>query len=528
MDTTAFVSTAAGIGRLGCLWFFGLLALAGWFFPHPAEAQLSPENVLVLYNAADAESHQVASYYAGKRPGVQLLGLTGVTTAEQVTADYYLANIRPQILAALDDSIDVIVTTKGLPLRIKVSQSRPTGTYTDPFGVVRSVTSANWRPYSSLESELTRIDTISTWQQMGDQTTFTAPAPVRTINPFYSASTDFSFQQFGVRLSSRLDGFSVNDVQGMIDRAQRAFISAGSATDPFHFVIDDDPNAAGSTADQMEALRDDVLAPRGLPYTYDGTDAFIQDPAVAHPGAVQVIGYVTHGTHGGAPSDYLVDPVDGIHFQPANGAVFHSWESYNAITFDPDVSHSQGLAAEWIQRGGTAALGHVAEPYVGTYTVSREDILFDRLLSGMNWVEAAWSSTFQLSYVNTVVGDPLMQYRVWVPGDLTFDGIVNMADFIVMQQHWLQSAAFAQGDLTGDGYVNVADFMVMQQHWLQTCDGAGQGSGMSSTIILDPLTGEPEMVTVPEPTSWVLLGGAALTLLTTQRCRLRRSQRTKA
>jgi hypothetical protein len=37
--------------------------------------------------------------------------------------------------------------------------------------------------------------------------------------------------------------------------------------------------------------------------------------------------------------------------------------------------------------------------------------MFKMLLSGYTWAEAAWSSMQQLSYVNTVVGDPLMTWK---------------------------------------------------------------------------------------------------------------------
>ena len=200
MDISAFSSTCVVCARFGCRWFGILLLPYSLIFSQPAaRGQFSSDNVLVVYNADDTASQQIASYYAQQRPGVQLLGLTGVTTDEQVSADYYLDTIRPQIMPALDDTIDVVVTTKGLPLRIKVNQSNP-GTYTDPFGVTRTVSSGDWRPYSSLESELARIDTISTWQQMGDQTTFMAPSPKLAMNPYFNRSTDFSFQQLTYRL----------------------------------------------------------------------------------------------------------------------------------------------------------------------------------------------------------------------------------------------------------------------------------------------------------------------------------------
>jgi uncharacterized protein (TIGR03790 family) len=466
------------------------------------DAALSPTNVLVVYNAGDTDSAEIPNYYAEKRPGVRLLGLTGVTTAEEVTANYYLTQIRPQILSALDASTDVIVTTKGLPLRIKVEQTNPK-TYTDPFGVSRPIGSWSWKRFSSLESELTRIDSVSTWQQMGDQTTSLNPAPMEAVNPYYWERTDFTHEQYGMRLTSRLDGYTVDDVRGMIDRAGNAYVDLGITNNPFHFVVDDDPNAAGSSADNMERLRDSVLQPRGLSYTYDGSDNFVQSPSVANPDSAIVLGYVSHGVHGGSPAGYLANPDNGIQFELANGAVFASWESYNAQTFTAGVSHSQGLVAEWIARGGTAGLGHVAEPLATSNTVAREDAVFNRLLNGMAWVEAAWSSTNQLSYVNTVVGDPLMRFQTWVAGDLTLDGAVNAADLSHMQESWLQPGGFRNGDINGDGLINSDDFDILQQNWLMTSSGL-PASGRT-TVMLDRRSGMPVMVYIPEPGSGLLL-----------------------
>jgi uncharacterized protein (TIGR03790 family) len=497
MGILAFVSMRARSAGPGRWWIAGLLLVACGLFPLAAQGSLAPGNVLVLYNADDPDSVAIADYYAQKRPGVRLHALKGITSAEEVSASYYLSEIRPQILPALDASTDVIVTTKGLPLRIRVEYGNPK-TYVDPGGIGRNVGSWSWRRFSSLESELTRIDSISTWQQMGDQTTSLTPDPIQAVNPYYWHRTDFSYQQFGMRLTSRLDGFTVGDVRGMIDRAGNAYVDLGTSNNPFHFVVDDDANAAGSSADNMERLRDTVLEPRGLPYTYDGGDAFVQTPATANPKSAVVIGYVTHGVHGGAPFGYLSDADNGIQFELANGAVFASWESYNAQTFEAGVDHSQGLVAEWIARGGTAGLGHVAEPYATSTTVAREDAVFNRLLNGMTWVEAAWSSTNQLSYVNTVVGDPLMRFRTWVPGDVNLDGIVSSPDLARILTSLWRPGTYFNGDLNGDAFVNSADLNILLQNWMKTASAIPGSPTQSTATTLGSRS-------VPEPGPGALL-----------------------
>jgi hypothetical protein len=473
---------------------------------------LGPSNVLVLYNADDGpsgEGYQIAQYYQQKRPGVHLVGLTGIdaiysgTDTTCVSADNYLSVIRPQVLSAIggiSDSIDVIVTTKGLPLKLDAGATPPSG-----------MSSYNWRRYSSLESELTRIDSIDSRFEMGDQFILTGfPAMDTTLgnNPYYNTGAPFnraSPTDGGIRLTSRLDGYSVDTVQAAINRAQKAFIVPLSYGPMI--VIDDDPTAGedqmASTglgpgpglkpvADTWQQTAEAVLAQSlnrpGYTFStpfgrYDNTN----DALVTAPGAV--IGYVSHGTNdgsGGLATGYIQSQ---LQFQLANGAVFQSHESYNAASFDPGYSQSQGLIAQWLEIGGTAGLGHVTEPYNGADNVANEDLLYQMLLpaaggapgqAGLTFVEAAWNATRQLSYVNTVVGDPLMQFRVWLPGDANLDGSVGSSDYLAWLRGTTGQVDWTHGDFNGDGGIGVADYLIWR--------GGGQLAGGGALV----LTAVPE------------------------------------
>jgi uncharacterized protein (TIGR03790 family) len=286
--------------------------------------EIGPDNVLVLYNQASPEGTQIANYYAQTHPGVHLLALSGIGTAETISADSYLSAIRPQVLSALTPSIDLIVTTKGLPLRISEMSHANPGAYTDPAGVRRTVLSSCWKPYSSLESELTRIDTISTGQQMGDQTllSFTGLS-LPAVNPYYKSAAPFDFGDYRMRLTARLDGFTVPDVEDSIDRAQRAFIMESARW----FVLDNDPTAAAASTSLMRKLRSSVLAPRGQDCAYDNTAAAL----TSAPGPV--IGYVSYGTNNGSGALRPGYVGGQLQFGLADGAVFQTYESYNAYSF---------------------------------------------------------------------------------------------------------------------------------------------------------------------------------------------------
>ncbi len=417
----------------------------------------------MLYNNDSPDGLQIANHYAQTHPGVTLLGLNGVSTDEQITQAHYLDVIRPQVLAGLSYEIDVIVTTKGLPLRIENTSPNP-GTYPEWRGDLLGVGLLDdwWEPYSSLESELTRIDLIDSDDMMGDQAEFMSPPnfPFATVhhaaNPYYQADASFDRDTVGyegMRLASRLDGFSVNDVIASIDRAQMAFHLPSNQL----VIADDDPSAPANNVDRMPALVSDVLEVSGQSYVFDSSTADILDAPLP------VLGYVGHGSHA-AGSGYI----EHLKFDITNGAVFHTWESFNAYSFEKGQNQfGQGLIAEWLEIGGTAALGHVQEPGASAANVANEDILWDMLLQGHTFAEAAWAATPQLSFVNTVVGDPLMRLMDWVPGDITLDGKIGLQDLNVILQQWNQNvtSGIYQGDVTGNGFVGLDDLDVVLFNW---------------------------------------------------------------
>lgn len=426
---------------------------------------LSSSEVLVIYNSASADGAQIASYYAQAYPGVQVLSLQNVPTTEQIPWDVYLNDIRPQVLSALSDSIDCIVTTRGLPLRIDNPPTTPL---------------PGWKRFSSLESELTRVDTIDSRTAMGDQGFFN---PL-IANPYAGQDGPFDHDSYGTRLVTRLDGFSAADVMAGIDRARRAVIGRPG----IQFVVDDHPDRT----DNMEKLRDNVLVPRGVEHIYDGTDAFVRQASGP------VLGYVSHGVHGGVSERYIRDPSYGLAFPFAPGAVFHTWESFNAYTFqgsnDVPSPMWQGLVAQWIARGGSAGVGNVQEPTANPFNVTNEDLLFEKLLDGFTWAEAVWYATPQLSYVNTAVGDPLMAWRQWLPGDYDLDHDVDMFDLAAVKVAY-GKAAGEDGydfwaDMDADGDVDMFDLAEVK-----FCYTGSGGGGL-----------------VPEPAvlSLLALGAAAL------------------
>ncbi len=478
-------------------------------------------NVLVLYNKASKTSSYIAQFYSSVHPGVRLLGLYGLSTSETISSRDYLNIVRPQVLGALDSSIDVIVTTKGLPLRIDNGAYANPGNYVDPFGTQRTVFPSTWKRYSSLESELTRVDTFSTPEQLGDQTWwYTAGVdqqPHPASNPYFRSDASFSYDDYGIRLTSRLDGFSDFDVALSIRRAQSAFVGSDQNPEgPSHFVFDDNPP---TSYDRLSQAANDVLGPRGLPVTYDDTSGFVGDA----PGPV--LGYVGWGRNQSAtPLNYISNKSTGLKFSIANGGVFQSWESYNAYTFDPakPVPSGQGSLAQWIGRGGTAGVGHVEEPYASSANVANTDVMFQMLLDGYTWAEAAWAATPQLSYVNTVVGDPLMVWRTLIPGDVDRNGIVDSADVqavVYSSPNWGKTgkpggSMWTSGDVNCDGVVDFLDWVVVKRHFGQTSDWWDGAATVGDTyqLLLPGGLSSGDLAAIPEPSSFALAIGGLLAI----------------
>jgi uncharacterized protein (TIGR03790 family) len=472
------------------------------------QGAIGASNVLVLYNQASPDGIAIANYYAQNHPGVQLLGLSNIPAGEEISASEYLNTIRPQILPALSSSIDVVVTTKGLPLRIVNSATGPTS-YKDPFNITRSIPAGSWKQYSSLESELTRIDAVSTLNQMGDNcfvsSTGKPTFPQPSSNPYYQSSTrtsaDFHYANYynassyngnvygGMRLTSRLDGYSVADVNASIDRAKHAVVLPQIS----QIVVDDDP--ASNLVDQMATLKG-ILTTRSQPCVYDNTTNALTTTINS------ILGYVSHGVHAGLPADYITSQ---LQFALAPGAVFETHESFNAYSFQTGGNTmGQGQLGQWLAVGGTVGVGNVQEPQAGMNYEPNEDKIFKMLLDGKTWAEAAWSSIRQLSYVNTVVGDPLMTWKQIIPGDINMDDIVDISDLAIMGANWDLSgqaggAMWGEGDLNADGIVDVSDLSILGANWGNTAQSGLTGG---SAVHAQPAV---RFAAVPEPSMVNLL-----------------------
>ena len=351
-----------------------------------AQAQTGA-NVLVVYNDAVPGSARIAERYAERRevPAEQRLRVTTVTT-DEITRPDFERQIQAPIADWLQrhqaqDRILYIVLTKGMPLRIGGTIGRS--------GTIASV-----------DSELTLL-----YRRMTGA--FVLPTG-SVVNPYFPASGTaegaprFSHALGDVYLVTRLDGFTVEDALGLIDRAAAPAKDGRILLDQ-RAGLGDVPN--GWLAAAAKALE---AAGFGERVTLESTSRVLD-----HQDGV--LGYYSWGSNDPAQTGRRPD----LTFVP--GAIAGMFLSSDARTFlEPPASWKPGsfqgsgmffagspqsLTGDLIRGGVTGVSGQVAEPYLDSSV--RPDILFAAYLSGLNLAEAFYLAMPALSWQTVVIGDPL-------------------------------------------------------------------------------------------------------------------------
>ncbi len=361
----------------------------------------TPSEVLVLYNSSYTtdedsnllqDSRQIAEYYASARPGVTVTSLAMPLTEEITWAQYnsLVAGPLQTYLTSnnLEDEIKVIVTVKGVPLKIMGDEG-----FHDPFAVGCSPNCPV--NFASVDAGLSLL-----YQDFKSTT--------RHTNPYYNTDTAFAennhfksnyFISNGLTLRylvSRLDAYSLSDALAMIDRGLNADTSSSG-----YWVLDSGASLhfdSFSTANtRLTGFYKNVLYDPYPGSTY------------LRSSELPIMGYSSYGYLDSMGDGYVSnDPANAnyLDFNLLNGAVFSTWESFNGYGFaDPD-QHYHGQIAEWISIGGSGGIAHVYEPY--TSSKAREEIYMTAYAVGYPWVEAAYLSMPKMGYVQIVVGDPLM------------------------------------------------------------------------------------------------------------------------
>jgi uncharacterized protein (TIGR03790 family) len=381
------------VTRRRIAWILGVLILCG----SATAAAQTGANVLVVANGASPASLEIAGYYAAKRqvPADQILRVT-TPLQEEVSQAAYQSQIEVPIAQWLarhsaQDRILYIVLTKGIPLRV-------TGT-SGETGTVASVDSELTLLYRKLGGQLINLSgALKNPYFLGD-------APVTAAKPF-------THRDYDLYLVARLDGYTVADVKGLIDR--------GAAPSPQGTIL------LNERAELRRAPGNTWLesAAAALEKRPDWKDRVTLATTLPLHGQSNVLGYYSWGSN---------DPLISVRHHDLKfvpGALAGMFVSTDARTMDeppedwrvrtqPYAGSDQSLTGDLIRDGITGVAGHVAEPYLsGTI---RPDVLFPAYVSGFNLVESFYLAMPGLSWQTVVIGDPLcapFKRQPPAPGDV--------------------------------------------------------------------------------------------------------------
>jgi uncharacterized protein (TIGR03790 family) len=352
-----------------------------------AEAQ-SAANVLLVVNSTSAASETVAKYYAEHR-GVPQDNVCSITTAttESIDRDVYVRQVEQPIwlcIASLraHDRILYIVLTKDVPIRIRGTGGR-TGTN------------------ASVDSELTllyrrRTGSPAPIAGFVPNPYFAGAAPIASIKPFTHESQD-------IYLVTRLDGYTVQDALGLIDRA-------ATPVKDGRFILDERASLIDSGGDGWLRTAAERLREQGF-----GDRVELDESTKVLTKQSRVLGYYSWGSNDPANQlrhfdmQFVPGAIAGM-FVSTDGRTFKeppaTWHPASVASRESIFAGShQSLMGDLIREGVTGAAGHVDEPFLDA--TIRPDILFPAYASGRNLAEAYYAAMPYLSWQTLIVGDPL-------------------------------------------------------------------------------------------------------------------------
>jgi uncharacterized protein (TIGR03790 family) len=379
--------------------FLGVIATLGRIVAStPAEDAAS---TVVIYNQNIPESKELADFYCSARRinPIQEIGVKAPPTEEISRSDYDLmiaTPIRDEIVrrnywivtqdndhhAVLRASrIHYAALVRGMPLKIASSTNNYPGDNPSiqqpPFGNCNA---------ASVDSELSLLGLYSS-QISGVINNPLALHPVGSNNAI--AKTPLQIPP-ALLLVGRLDAPSVDAVKALIINGLKVekeglwgwgYIDLRSTSDPGFIVGDQWIRKAG-----------EVMRKNGIPVLSDDL------PETFQAGFPITDATAYFGWYAGDLDGPFRDPA----FQFMPGAVAAHLHSFSATTLHDPL---RGWTGPLIQRGASASVGNVYEPYL-IFTTDF-GTMEEKLLAGHNLAESYYAAQPVLSWMSVLVGDPL-------------------------------------------------------------------------------------------------------------------------
>jgi uncharacterized protein (TIGR03790 family) len=382
------------------LWLPAIVLLAS---PTLRAEQPMAGATIVVYNKNSPDSAGLAKFYGQQRsiPPDQVIGL-GCSTAEEMSRDEYDADIAEPLRKIFNErgwwtvrdapdnrqlvassKIHFVALIKGIPLKIR-SATAPYPGDQPGSGPIASHNEA------CVDSELAALPFFAR------QISGAIP------NPYYQSFRGiFEFAGAAPLLVCRLDGPTVAVVRRIITDA----IATEKTGLWGRAYVDGSRNVGNGLeiGDKWMAEIVQQLHKVGVPVVYDDL------PAVFPDGYPVTDCSLYYGWY--APG--ICGPFASGNFRFLPGAVAVHIHSFSANTLrDP--------AANWVapllMHGAAASLGNVYEPYL--QLTPYLDVFNDRLLRGLTFAESAYMSLHAISWMTTIVGDPLYRpFAAWQQTD---------------------------------------------------------------------------------------------------------------
>jgi uncharacterized protein (TIGR03790 family) len=385
--------------------FVGLAAFV-CFIATTSGSAAAPDSdgVVILANASDPESLELAHYYADRRgvPVDRILALP-MSSAEEISWPEFITTLWNPLLraglingwiegafsrktdnlgrlkiAATGHSIEALVVCRGVPLRVAHDAA-----LIDESSTPLNKTPAYRTNEGAVDSELALL-TLSG-----------APLDGFIPNPLFEQEHPDEKQLAQVIPVGRLDGPALADAKGLVDRALaaerdglcgRAYLDLGGG-----------PVQQGN---DWFASVVPALAPLGFELDID-RDSKTLPPTARFDAPVLYFGWYEWNVTG---------PFLAPDFRFPTGAIALHLHSFSAGTLR---SADKNWAGPFVARGVTATVGNVGEPYL---EFTHQPHLFARaLVRGEPLARAALYSIRALSWKGVVIGDPL--YRPFALDD---------------------------------------------------------------------------------------------------------------
>lgn len=351
-----------------------------------AQTNVNYQDVAVIVNENSPLSLEIGEYFKQKRniPDgniIRIATLTGEEIDESTFVDL-VNQIKTKIISQnILSNLNYLVTTKGCPLKVKRAEN--------------DVNNCN----ASVESELMLIFSDNEEQIGSCISGVELGAGWFFQNPYFNQTSNFSRQQHGIFLVTRLDGYSIADVYNLIDKGgPNQYVEKNQVK----FVLDQAVNFATNPLNLAFATTKDILTNRGWNALLNTDSVFVTDQE-------NVLGYASWGSNDEHHSLYSTNAKPRNTW--TNGALAETHVSTSARSFAPGTAYGQSLIADLIAEGVSCAKGYVYEPF--TIAIAQSNILFDRYtdLDGegfpkYNMAESYFSASRMIGWMDVVIGDP--------------------------------------------------------------------------------------------------------------------------